>query len=149
MKRATLIVGSLILAAVVLSACGQASPASQPSQEQVRKVRVDGGSYLDITPALLKNMLDNKNFLLVNVHVPYEGEIAKTDLFLPYDKIRQDVSRLPQDKSKRMVLYCRSGSMSTTAAKTLVGLGYTDVANLDGGFIAWEKQGYELIRKPE
>ncbi len=43
------------------------------------------------------------------------------------------------------MLYCRSGPMGATAARTLVGLGFTNVWNLDGGMVAWERQGYELI----
>ncbi|MBI2907787.1 MAG: rhodanese-like domain-containing protein [Chloroflexi bacterium] len=148
MKRATLILAAVLLGVVALSACGQASKAD-PSRQQVRVVNVQGGKYADITPPMLKSLLDNKNFLFVNVHVPYDGEISKTDAFLPYDKIGQDVSKLPRNKGDRIVIYCRSGSMSTAAAKTLVSLGYTDVVNLDGGMIAWEKQGYELIRKPQ
>jgi len=34
--------------------------------------------------------------------------------------------------------------MSAAAAEALVGLGYTNVWNLDGGMIAWEGAGYPL-----
>jgi len=36
--------------------------------------------------------------------------------------------------------------MSAIAAKTLVGLGYTNVWNLDGVMIAWDESGYPLLR---
>lgn len=34
-------------------------------------------------------MLENKDFLLLNVHITYEGEIQGTDLFVPYNEIEQ------------------------------------------------------------
>jgi rhodanese-related sulfurtransferase len=143
MKRRVLILSlsMLIVAAFVLPACGKGTPIPTEGQE----VKVDGGSYRDITAAQLKAMLDNKDFLLVNVHIPYGGEIAETDIFVAYNEIEQNRSRFPDDKGAKIVVYCRSGPMSATAARTLVSLGFTNVWRLDGGFVEWERQGYELI----
>ena len=42
---------------------------------------------------------------------------------------------------KRLVIYCASGGRSALAAKTLQDMGYSDVANLTGGFQAWTETG--------
>jgi rhodanese-related sulfurtransferase len=111
------------------------------------RVSVEGGrGYTDVGAARLAAMLEKKQFPLVNVHVPYEGEIPGTDLFIPFDRVETNLGRLPADKGARLVLYCRSGSMSAIAARTLVRLGYTDVWNLKGGMIAWQQGGYPVAR---
>ncbi len=46
-----------------------------------------------------------------------------------------------------LVLYCRSGSMSTQRAETLADLGYTNAMELDGGYNTWKAVGYELVRQ--
>lgn len=105
-----------------------------------------GGSYVDILPTELEAMLARQDFLLVNVHVPNEGEIPGTDLHLPFDQIGQHTAELPVSKQAPIVLYCRSGSMSAIAARELVGLGYSQIYNLDGGFRAWTEAGFEFNR---
>ena len=82
----------------------------------------------------------------MNVHIPYEGEIPETDKFIPYNKIGEHLNELP-NKSKKIVLYCRSDNMSTIAAKTLTKAGYTNLYNLKGGMKAWKAAGYKLIEK--
>ena len=141
MKHLLFLVG---LVALLVSACAQ----SAPNLTTVREVSVDGNSYQVITVAQLKAMLDNKDFLLVNVHIPYEGEINGTDLFVPYNEIEQNLSKLSSDKGAKIVVYCRSGSMSSIAAKTLTRLGYTNIRDVDGGMLVWEKQGYPLVQSP-
>src|SRR5713226_6964268 len=110
-------------------------------------VQVDQGSYTNITPKDLTTLLQAKDFALINVHIPYEGEIANTDAKIAYNEIDQHLDQLPADKSARIVLYCRSGRMSTLAAQQLVKLGYTHIFNLAGGMIAWEQAGYPLLNR--
>jgi rhodanese-related sulfurtransferase len=103
--------------------------------------------FTDISVADLSTMLEAKDFFFVNTHIPYEGEIANTDAFIPYNDLEGYAGQLPPDKDARIVLYCRSGRMSEIAATELVERGYTNVYELDGGMIAWEDAGLPLIRR--
>lgn len=93
----------------------------------------------------LKKNLSDKDFLLINVHTPYNGEISNTDMFIEYDYVSANKDKLPEDKSTPIVLYCESGRMSEEALITLKGMGYTNVKHLEGGMKAWEKAGYERL----
>jgi rhodanese-related sulfurtransferase len=104
-------------------------------------------SFQTITSGQLARMLSRKDFLFVNVHVPYEGEIKDTDAFIPYDQIAANLDKLPKDRNAKIVLYCRSGRMSEIAAQQLVELGYTQVAHLSGGMSDWKKSGHEVLEK--
>lgn len=135
----------LVTLALATVAC---SPSAGGGLASEVSVPVDGGgSYVDIPADRLAAMLAAKDFVLVNVHVPYEGELAQTDAFIPFDRIAEESAALPADKTAKIVLYCRSGSMSAIAARTLVGLGYTSVYNLDGGLNAWRARGFEVLDK--
>lgn len=150
MAKLWLLAPSLIVLLGVAAACGSSAReaengAEAPPAGAGQRVETEGGSYVNVTPAELRSMLDSKDFPLVNVHIPYEGEIEGTDLFIPYDEVGNRLDELPPERAAKIVVYCRSGSMSAVAAETLVDLGYTDVSNLDGGMLAWEQPGYELI----
>jgi rhodanese-related sulfurtransferase len=141
----------LAIAVIILAACGssEATPVAAVNRdEQTQTVPVgDAGSYTDVSVDGLAAIMEAKSFPLVNVHIPYEGEIEGTDLFIPYNEIEQNLAQLPEDKDARIVLYCRSGNMSAQAAQTLVERGYTNVWNLNGGMIAWENSGRPLLHR--
>lgn len=93
----------------------------------------------------LKKEIASKDFVLINVHTPYAGEIKNTDAFIEHDLIKANSDNLPKDKNTKIVLYCNSGRMSKEAQKTLLGMGYTNVYSLSGGMKQWKKEGNELL----
>ena len=48
---------------------------------------------------------------------------------------------------KKMVLFCALGWRSALATKSLIDMGFTNVAHVDGGFDALKKSGYKVIKK--
>ncbi len=50
------------------------------------------------------------------------------------------------EKSQTVYVYCRSGHRSMIASKKLIAMGFTDVRNVDGGFMAWEQAGFPVAK---
>ena len=88
--------------------------------------------------------LVDDNAFVVNVHVPYEGEIDGTDAFSAFDRISES-TELPSDLAEPILLYCRTGRMSQIAGLSLIQMGYTNVAHLAGGMEAWAESGRSLV----
>lgn len=130
----------------LLAGCQQGvnSTGNKTSADVGKVIPSENGSYKNITVAELQEMMKAKDFLLVNVHTPFEGNLPKTDLSIPYDTIDQNLGKLPSDKNAKIVLYCRSDRMSTIASKEMVKLGYTNIWNMVGGMVAWEQAGQQI-----
>jgi rhodanese-related sulfurtransferase len=50
------------------------------------------------------------------------------------------------DKSKPVYVYCRSGSRSVKTMKKLGDQGFTEVYNLQGGFLSWQSAGKKIAK---
>ena len=48
---------------------------------------------------------------------------------------------------KKMVLFCALGWRSALATKSLVDMGFKNVAHVDGGFDALKKNGFNVVKK--
>ena len=159
LKKLWLLTLSLVSAGLLVAACGQSpaqteksvtvNPAAEQNQAAANPftgLPKNADGFTDITVAQLAETLPLKNYTLVNVHIPYAGDLPQTDLSIPFNEIANYQDQLP-DKDAPVVLYCRSGNMSTQAAQTLVGLGYTNVVEVDGGMVAWQSAGNQLVDK--
>jgi rhodanese-related sulfurtransferase len=111
-----------------------------------QRMEVPGGAYWTISVPELQAMMANQHPRLVNVHIPAEGDLPNTDVSIPFNQIADHLSELPADKNAGVVLYCKTGPMSVRAATTLVGLGYTKVYTLAGGFTAWAAAGLPIVK---
>lgn len=105
------------------------------SEDGVGTVPVAGVDL--VAPDEFAERMTDPDAVVVNVHVPYEGEIAGTHLFIPFDKIASS-AELPADHDRTLLVYCRTGNMSATATADLTDAGYTDVTDLRGGMVAWQ-----------
>ncbi len=130
--------------ALLLAACTSTSAPARENEIIEEGVTINGGTYNDISVHELAAMMEDKDFTLINVHIPFAGNIFNTDLSIPYNVIGVNPDQRLGDKDAKIVLYCRSGSMSSSAANTLVNLGYTNVWNVEGGFRAWKVAGYPM-----
>jgi rhodanese-related sulfurtransferase len=135
----------VLMSIIILLTVSCSITSQQTSGEEIS---VEGGSYTNITPTELNTVLEEEDVTLVNVHIPFEGDLPGTDLSIPYNDIESYLDQLPEDKNTRIVLYCRSGSMSDIAARSLVQLGYRNLWNLQGGFVAWQEAGYPMAESP-
>lgn len=133
----------LLISGFLLAGCAEVEDGG--SQEpRGTGANASASSYTDINVDQLRDMMANDDLTLVNVHIPFEGNIPGTDVSIPFDEVSEHLDRLPQDRDAPIVLYCRSDRMSHEAAATLANLGFTNLYNLDGGFRAWTAAGYEL-----
>ncbi|MBU1046722.1 rhodanese-like domain-containing protein [Patescibacteria group bacterium] len=103
----------------------------------------------NITPQQLKEKMklarrggNKENFILLDVRTPEEFAENNIEgaISLPLQEISQENLRRVSldDKKKEIVVYCRAGSRSATAAAILNNFGFTNVYNLEGGISNWK-----------
>lgn len=61
----------------------------------------------------------------------------------PHNELDKHLDKLPKDKE--LVLFCRSGGRSAKARETLKQLGYDNLSEIEGGFVAWSSDPKNLI----
>lgn len=88
--------------------------------------------------------------LLLDVREPDEftGELSHIpgSRLIPLKELSARVGEIEGYKDKDVVVICRAGVRSTTAAAILTGLGFEHVSNLKGGMLDWNDQNLPVER---
>lgn len=139
-----LLLASLLLAA----ACSSVGTSANPTPIAATSPAETVGEYQTLSIDEFASVLQTEGdtYTVVNVHIPYEGEIEGTDVQAAYNDTAALTAALP-DKNAPIILYCRSGRMSEIASQALVELGYTRVWDVPGGMNAWLDSGRDLINR--
>lgn len=75
-----------------------------------------------------------------------QGHLANA-LHIPMSQLGKRQSELDKLRDKTLVVYCRTGSRSDSAAATLRKQGFTNVYNLAGGIVAWQNANLPVTKK--
>ena len=117
----------LLLAVILLTACGQAK---ENEQEAV---------YVNITAEEAKQIMDSsEGYIILDVRTQEEydeGHIPGA-ILIPDTQIEARAETELTEKDQLILVYCRSGRRSKLAAEILVELGYTNIREF-GGIIDW------------
>lgn len=136
MKRQTSGIFSICRAAAVTLALAACATGQEP--------------YQDVEAAEAMELLNNKAVFLLDVRTPPENTSARIagDTLVPLQVLAQQLNALPTDKKRPVLIYCRSGNRSVTAARILAKKGHEKIHNLRGGIIAWQKAGLPVATGP-
>lgn len=74
------------------------------------------------------------------------GHLDKAKLIPWTDKDFSERAKKELDPAKPLLVYCRSGRRSAEASAQLAKLGFKNIRSLDGGILAWTKEGQPLVK---
>jgi len=110
-----------------------------------------------LSPIEVKNLLEKKEITLIDVRdirELWKEGIIENSKHIPRGMLEfwldPDSSYYKSNKIKdikRMVLYCALGLRSALATKSLIEMGFNNVAHVDGGFDALKKAGLKIVAK--
>lgn len=95
--------------------------------------------YQQISQEEAKEMMDSQEVLILDVREQdeYDSGHIPGAVLLPVGSITEEsAAEVIPEKDATVLVYCRSGNRSKTAAKTLAELGYTGIYEF-GGIITW------------
>lgn len=98
------------------------------------------GTIKVLDPITYKEAIANKDLQLIDVRTPGEREegFIENSKLIDYNAEGFKDKLLELDKTKPVYIYCQSGGRSALASEMMMELGFSEVYDLQGGYLAWE-----------
>lgn len=145
--------GFALAALTLTAACGSAAtdqvaavPALTPASPGSETVAAPGVRVVDVDTAA--DLLAEGDRIVIDVRTPAEYDDARLagarliDIASP--TFAEEIAAL--DRDLPYVIYCRTANRSASARQLMEELGFTDVADIGGGIVAWSAAGREVER---
>ena len=104
-----------------------------------------------ITPQELQELSTMEGVQLVDVRTPEEYSEGYIEGFQNIDFLadtfEENIKKL--DKSKPVIVYCRSGKRSGRCARQMLEAGFEMIYDLEGGISKWMYEGFEVTGTKE
>ena len=101
-----------------------------------------------VTPEEMQTILHSEDVQLIDVRTPEEysdGHIENSqNIDFKSPNFAEDI--LVLDKSKPVIVYCKSGKRSGNSSKILMKAGFVKVYDLEGGILEWKEKGLEVVQ---
>lgn len=139
---------SVVLAAVMALPAASLLAKSSDRPALAKELAAARSHITEITPTQAEALMAQGGTVFVDVRTQAEwnGGHLPGAKHLDRGMLEFKVERAIPDKSTPIVTYCKSGARGALATQTLMAMGYTNVRNLAGGFLAWEKAGYQVAK---
>ena len=109
------------------------------------ETQMEIGSYIDVTPAEAKELIDNTpDLIIIDVSPAYaDGHLpGAVNYYLGDGSLDAAIPTL--DKDKPYLVYCHIDSVAIAGAQKLVDAGFPKVYRLEGNYSTWVEAGYPV-----
>ena len=99
-----------------------------------------------------KTLLNDAVILDVREPDEYAAGCLPGAVNIPRGVLEFKIDAHPAFKDKKeadILVYCKTGGRGALATEALTKLGYSNAANLAGGFTAWQESGQEVVKPDE
>lgn len=119
----------LFVLTIILTGCNSMNNNEQGSQD---------AAYKKISAEDAKKIIDIEDVIILDVRTPeeYNSGHIENAVLLPVTEIPNKAKEILPNKDAKILVYCRSGNRSETAAKELINMGYTNIYDF-GGIHSW------------
>ena len=102
-----------------------------------------------LVEAELADLMAEGEVVLIDVRTPEEFAEGRIPGALNAPVETFDAAGIPLEEDRETILYCHSGNRSARAAEMLSQETGGTVRHLEGGIVAWEEAGREIIVSPD
>jgi rhodanese-related sulfurtransferase len=150
-KYSTLIIALLLGVSLIIGGC--TTPKVMTTKDLTPKVMTtkdlvaEANEHVTNVPiAMARELLDEGGFIFLDVRTAKEFKMGHIPGAIHIERglLEFKINNQVPDKNAQIVGYCKAGERGSLAAHTLVRMGYKNVINIEGGWIAWEKAGYPV-----
>jgi rhodanese-related sulfurtransferase len=142
-RRITYILPLTLLLALAIGGCAKKVPPPMTAEDLVAEAKE---SVCEKSVSECKALFDEGGYLFLDCREPKEYKMGHVpgSTNIPRGLLEFKVANKIPDKNTKIVMYCKKGSRGCLAACTLCRMGYQNVVNMGGGWLAWEKAGYPV-----
>lgn len=101
----------------------------------------DNAEIINISPIESAGLQSNDFAVIIDVRSDREWDKSRIPgaIHIPLSELKDRMDELKSFGNKQLIMQCAVGGRSSKAVEILQQAGFTDVSNMNGGLIAWQK----------